>query len=66
MPSEETVEYAVRCADGVVLVNRFTRRRDAEKFLAAEERLTDGRCSPHMVVERRRIVTDWQPVDGEQ
>jgi hypothetical protein len=60
----ETVEYAVRCADGVVLVNRFTCRRDAEK-LAAEGDLNVG-CGPHTVVQRRRIVTDWEPVGGEQ
>lgn len=58
----ETVEYAVRCADGVVLLNRFDRRGDAEKYLAAEERGTC--CSPHTVVQRRRIVTDWEPVGG--
>jgi len=59
----ETVEYAVRCADGVVLVNRFTCRRDAEKLAAG---LTDVGCGPHTVVQRRRIVTDWEPVGGEQ
>jgi hypothetical protein len=63
----ETVEYAIRCADGVLHCGpEHLQERDAEEVRLTTDRIADlwWWCGgkPHTVVSRRRIVTDWEPV----
>ena len=72
----ETVEYAIRCAGGRLIHygHEQLQGRDAEEVrliadqAAGARGATPSRCGgkPHVIVSRRRIVTDWEPVGGEQ
>jgi len=72
----ETVEYAIRCADGRRIhydTWPWRANGDVEEVRLIADRVADrgdapSWCGgkPHTVVSRRRIVTDWEPVGGEQ
>jgi len=67
----ETVEYAIRCADArhIHYGHEHLQGRDAEEVRLIADRVADrgdaqSWCGgkPHVIVSRRRIVTDWEPV----
>ena len=72
----ETVEYAIRCAGGRLIHygHEQLQGRDAEEVrliadrVAGRDDTTSSWCGgkPHVIVSRRRIVTDWEPVGGER
>ena len=67
----ETVEYAIRCAAWrrIHYGPEHLQGRDAEEIRRIADQVADrddtpSWCGgkPHVIVSRRRIVTDWEPV----